>query len=150
MLKDTLKNSRSFFLTLSFVLCSASYAMSQNGAVGATLPDTSSVVLDYFKASVCPSFPGGEDKLVEFINRKLRFPAQSVENGVSGRVSVRFTIDKEGNIKNPRIIRSLDPYCDDEAIRVVKLMPKWTPGKDKDGKIASFYFDLPIIFKMAK
>ena len=75
-----------------------------------------------------PRFPGGESALLEHIFKTLKYPAQSQKNGIQGKVYVRVTIAEDGSVQDPTILRSLDTYCDKEAIRVMKNLPKWTPG----------------------
>lgn len=95
-----------------------------------------------------PQFPGGEEELMTFIKKNLRYPAIASENGIEGRVTIRFVVSKTGEVTNIEVLRGLDPSCDKEAIRVVKAMPKWIPGK-QNGKTVQVYFTLPITFKMS-
>ena len=88
------------------------------------------------------SFPGGQEALLAFLDQSVRYP-EGYESCAQGRVVVRFTIDVDGSIVDPKVIRSLDPPLDKEALRVVSLMPKWKP--DNQGT-----FDLPISFKLDK
>ena len=94
-----------------------------------------------------PTFPGGETELMKFIRDNLRYPVIAKENGIQGRVILRFVISKTGTIKNVTVLRSLDPTCDKEAIRLIKSMPKWIPGK-QNGYNVPVYFTLPIVFKL--
>lgn len=91
------------------------------------------------------SFPGGMQALLEFLDRNVNYPAD-YEACAQGRVVVSFTIDVDGSIINPRVTRSLDKPLDDEALRVVKLMPKWIPAKEK-GKSKKSIYNLPILIK---
>lgn len=116
---------------------------------------TSSVRSNYLdekispKLDVQPEFPGGMDSLVQFLGRNLQYPKTASEIGIEGRVVLRFVVSRKGEITNVEVIRSLDPACDAEAIRVVKLMPKFTPGQ-LNGRVVPVYFMLPIIFKLQK
>lgn len=101
----------------------------------------------YTVVEAMPSFPGGEAEMVKFISENLRYPVVAQEAGIQGRVTLRFVVSKTGTIENITVIRSLDPSCDKEAIRVVKSMPKWTPGK-QNGLPVNVYFNLPISFKL--
>jgi TonB family protein len=92
-----------------------------------------------------PVFPGGEKALIKFISDNLHYPLSASEAGVEGRVTVRFAVKTTGEVTDVVVIRGLDFACDDEAIRVVKLLPKWIPGK-QDGRNVSVYFTLPINF----
>lgn len=94
-----------------------------------------------------PSFPGGEAEMMKFIGSNLRYPVVAQESGIQGRVTVRFVVTKEGNIDQVEVVRGIDPSCDREAMRVVKSMPKWTPGR-QNGKSVPVYFTLPILFRL--
>lgn len=103
----------------------------------------------YTTVETMPRYPEGETAMYKFIGDNLKYPESAVKENVEGRVIIRFVIDKEGNVKEPNVIRGIHPDCDAEAIRVVSMMPKWTPGK-QNGKDVSVYFTLPIIFKLDK
>jgi len=94
-----------------------------------------------------PQYPGGEAEMRAFIQKNLHYPTVAMENGIQGRVFVRFVISKTGEVSEIEIIRSLDPSCDKEAIRVVKLMPKWIPGK-QNGNAVSVIYTMPVVFKI--
>jgi protein TonB len=94
-----------------------------------------------------PEFPGGERALMAFINSNVQYPRRALQNGVSGIVVVRFLIDKEGVISDSKVIRSLGGGCDGEAIRVIKAMPKWLPGK-QGGVPVPVWFTLPIRYNL--
>ena len=91
------------------------------------------------------SFPGGQEALLAFLDQSIRYP-EGYESCAQGRVVVRFTIDVDGSIVDPKVIRSLDPPLDKEALRVVGLMPKWIPAKEK-GKNKRTEYVLPILIK---
>ena len=94
-----------------------------------------------------PQFPGGESALLGNISQHLTYPKIAQENGIEGIVIVRFMINKDGSISNIQIIRSLDPSCDKEAIRIVKSLPKFIPGK-QNGVTVAVWYTLPISFKL--
>lgn len=94
-----------------------------------------------------PVFPGGEGELNKFISSNLRYPVTAQENGIQGRVTIRFVVTPTGEISNVEIMRGIDAACDREAVRVVKAMPKWIPGK-QNGRNVSVYFTLPIQFRL--
>ncbi|MDD4921983.1 MAG: energy transducer TonB [Bacteroidales bacterium] len=100
-------------------------------------------------AEIMPQYPGGEAKLMQFIKQNLRYPVNSSINGIQGRVTVRFVVTKTGEIANVEVIRGFDAACDNEAVRVIKLMPKWTPGFQK-GKNVPVYYTIPIQFRLGK
>ena len=94
-----------------------------------------------------PSFPGGAQELLQYIAKNLKYPTIAQENGVQGRVICQFVVARDGSVQNVRVVRSLDPYCDKEAIRVIQSLPKWIPGK-QNGKTVPVYYTLPIVFKL--
>lgn len=96
-----------------------------------------------------PQFPGGDQELMRYIASNLKYPTIAAENGIEGRVVLRFVVNKDGVVSDAQVLRSLDPSCDKEAIRVVKSMPKWVPGK-QNGRNVPVYYTLPVLFKLQK
>lgn len=96
-----------------------------------------------------PTFPGGEQALMKYLSETLKYPAEAANKGVQGRVIVSFVVEKDGSIGNISVQRSVDPALDAEAMRVVRNMPKWTPGKQR-GQAVSVQYMLPINFDMGK
>lgn len=94
-----------------------------------------------------PSFAGGEAEMRKFLARNLVYPTEASEAGIQGRVTLRFIVEKDGSLSNVQVQRGLDPYCDKEAVRVVKAMPKWNPGK-QNGEAVPVYFTLPLVFRL--
>ncbi|HOY38368.1 MAG: energy transducer TonB [Bacteroidales bacterium] len=94
-----------------------------------------------------PTFPGGDAELMGFIAKNTKYPEIAKENGIQGRVFVQFVIASDGSVTKVTLARGVDPYLDEEAIRVVKLLPKWTPGKQR-GKAVPVTFVVPINFKL--
>ena len=94
-----------------------------------------------------PEYPGGIAASVEYIQKNMRYPEAAEKNGTQGRVTVQFIIDKEGNVTNPKVLRSVDKDLDAEAIRLVGAMPKWKPGMQK-GKAVAVKYTLPVVFKL--
>lgn len=94
-----------------------------------------------------PSFPGGDQKLMEWLQKNLKYPSIAQENGIQGRVMVSFVVNKDGSVVDPKVIRSVDPSLDKEAIRVVSAMPKWIPGKQR-GKTVRVKYTLPVTFRL--
>jgi protein TonB len=92
-----------------------------------------------------PEFPGGEAALRKFLAANVKYPAIAAENGVQGKVFVNFVVDRNGGISNVKVVRGVDPAVDKEAIRVVKSMPKWIPGK-QNGEAVRVSFTVPINF----
>ena len=90
-----------------------------------------------------PQFPGGEKAMFDFITQNLRWPVIASEMAISGRIILQFVVEKNGNITHIKVIRSLDEAFDDEAIRVIKLMPRWIPAEQR-GHVVRCYFVLPV------
>lgn len=98
-------------------------------------------------AEMMPSFPGGDAALFKYLGQHINYPADAQEAGIQGRVLVRFTVGKDGAIRNARVIKGVHPSLDREALRVVNSMPHWIPGK-QDGKPVAVFFSLPITFRL--
>ncbi|HEY5591817.1 MAG TPA: energy transducer TonB, partial [Paludibacter sp.] len=94
-----------------------------------------------------PQFPGGETELLKYIGDNLKYPVKAMEKRIQGRIIIRFIVNKSGKVETAEVLRSLDPECDKEALRVVYAMPDWTPGEQKGEKVA-VYYTLPITFKI--
>lgn len=94
-----------------------------------------------------PEYPGGIGKLLSFIGSNLKYPVSAQQAKIQGTVILRFVVNKTGKVERSEILRSLSPECDREALRVVNLMPNWTPGKQK-GENVSVWYTLPIKFKL--
>ena len=100
----------------------------------------------YEMAEVQPQYPGGVSALISDISRNMKYPKEAHDKGTEGRVIVQFVVDKEGAVRNIKVIRSI-PGLDEEAVRVIKAMPKWIPGK-QDGKNVSVKYTIPLTFKL--
>ena len=94
-----------------------------------------------------PEFPDGMPELIKWLSANIKYPAICQENSVQGRVIVQFVVTREGAIENPKVVKSVDPYLDAEALRVIKTMPKWKPGKQR-GKAVNVKYTLPIEFRL--
>ncbi|MBE6332376.1 MAG: energy transducer TonB [Bacteroidales bacterium] len=94
-----------------------------------------------------PEFPGGEAALMAYIKKNLKYPAFAAENGIQGRVTLSFTVEKDGSIANIEVMRSPAEELSKEAIRVVQSMPKWKPGKQR-GKAVRVKYVLPVTFRL--
>ncbi|PLW93193.1 MAG: energy transducer TonB [Marinilabiliales bacterium] len=92
-----------------------------------------------------PSFPGGEEALFEYLQKNIQYPQMAKESNIQGTVFVGFVVEPDGSISNVKVLRGIGGGCDDEAIRVVKSMPRWAPGKQR-GKPVRVQFNLPIKF----
>ena len=98
---------------------------------------------------VMPQYPGGDRELLKFIAQSIKYPTDAQEAGVQGRVICSFVVDKKGNIVEPKIIRGIDPSLDAEALRVIGMMPRWTPGR-QDGKAVRVLYTVPITFRLQR
>lgn len=94
-----------------------------------------------------PQFPGGETALLKWVASHIRYPSVAQENGIQGRVTVQFVVTKTGSIGQVKVVRGKDPDLDKEAIRVVKSLPKFTPGK-MNGHAVNVWYTLPITFRL--
>lgn len=98
-------------------------------------------------SSTMPEYPGGEEALIAFLRDNMKYPTQARNSNVEGRVVVGFIVNRDGNIENIQIKRGLGYGCDEEARRVIGMMPKWSPG-DNNGKKVSVIYELPIFFEL--
>lgn len=94
-----------------------------------------------------PEFPGGLEALSKFIADNIKYPQLAKENNITGRVFVSFVVEKDGRVGQVKILRDIGGGCGNEAVRVVKLMPKWKPGKQR-GKAVRTQFNLPVNFDL--
>lgn len=94
-----------------------------------------------------PEFPGGMAECLKFLGKNIKYPTIAQENGVQGRVIVQFVVNSDGSIVDPVVVRSVDPYLDKEALRVIQTMPKWKPGKQR-GKAVRVKYTVPVTFKL--
>lgn len=101
----------------------------------------------YYEVDEMPSFPGGLNGLMTFLAQNMVYPVTAQENGVQGRVTVSFVVETDGSITDVEVARSVDPFLDREAMRIVKAMPKWTPGK-KNGKPVRVKYTVPVVFRL--
>lgn len=94
-----------------------------------------------------PLFPGGPAALMKYLSENTKYPVVAQENGVQGRVTVQFVVEKDGSISDVRVLRGVDPSLDKEAVRVVKSMPRWTPGK-QNGITVRVNYRVPVLFRL--
>jgi len=100
----------------------------------------------YFTAERLPAFPGGEAALLKFLGTKLNYPAAALDRHISGKVHVTFVVDAEGHLRDPHVVRGLGFGLDEEAVRLVRLMPWWTPGTI-NGQPVWVSVTMPIVFR---
>ena len=94
-----------------------------------------------------PQFPGGPAALMEFLSKNVKYPQEAYKNGIQGRVIVTFVINKDGSISDAKVVKSVDPQLDEEALRVVHSMPNWIPGR-QNGEPVNVKYTVPITFKL--
>ena len=95
-----------------------------------------------------PSFQGGDaNQFSKWVNSRLEYPEIAKENGVQGRVTLQFTVEKDGTVTKVRVLRGVDPSLDKEAVRVVSMSPKWKPGKQRD-RAGPVTYTFPVIFQL--
>ncbi len=99
----------------------------------------------YIKVEDMPEFPGGELTLLKFIARTIRYPSIAQESGIEGKVYISFIIDKYGNVTNARVEKSVDASLDKEALRVIRSLPRWKPGRH-EGKAVNVSYTIPVSF----
>ena len=94
-----------------------------------------------------PSFPGGNSALMEYIQQNMKYPIVAQENEVQGRVVVSFVVEKDGSITNAKVVKSVDPSLDKEAMRIVSSMPRWVAGK-QNGSCVRVKYNVPVSFRL--
>ena len=109
-------------------------------------PDDNNLVYD--KVEQLPQFPGGQSSIISFLSHNVKYPKVCQENGIQGTVIIQFIVNKNGNISDVSVKKGVNPYLDTEAIRVIKSIPKWTPGRQK-GKPVNVKYTLPINFRLS-
>ncbi len=131
-------------LTLYFALLTIS-AFCQNH--DNTTSNKNDSVFNYNDVEDKPEFPGGQGKMMEFVSKNLKYPEKAKANNITGEVQVQFVVGKTGYIENVKVMKSAYPLLDSEAVRVIKLMPRWEPGKLK-GENVKVLFHFPLSFKL--
>ncbi|MBK5720583.1 TonB family protein [Dysgonomonas sp. Marseille-P4677] len=101
----------------------------------------------FVSAQFMPQYPGGEKEMYKYIYDQIKYPIVDQEMGIQGKVTVRFVVSKTGEITDIQLLKGISPTCDKEAIRVLKSMPRWIPGKN-NGIAVPVYFTMPIVFKL--
>lgn len=94
-----------------------------------------------------PQFPGGPNALFEYLSKNIKYPVVAEENGIQGRVIVTFVVERDGSITDVKVAKSVDPSLDKEAMRVVKSMPHWIPGK-QNGSAVRVKYTVPVTFRL--
>ena len=110
----------------------------------AVVPDGDDKVYDIVEQQ--PEFPGGPSAMAKWLGDNIKYPAEAAKNNIQGRVIVQFVVGSDGTVGGAKIIRGVDPLLDQEALRVINAMPKWTPGK-QDGKVVAVKYTIPVTFR---
>ena len=118
-----------------------------NLTISTPTPPSNEEDVIYTTVQIQPTFPGGMDSLYKYLNKNLQYPCSAHEAGVEGKVIVGYVVEKNGYISDVQILRSLEQFCDDEAVKLVKNMPAWIPGKQAE-KPVRVRMTLPIVFKL--
>ncbi|MDP2422961.1 MAG: energy transducer TonB [Bacteroidales bacterium] len=101
----------------------------------------------FIVVEVSPSFPGGEADRIRFLQENIRYPQMARESGIQGTVYVQFVVERDGSVTDVKVLRGIGGGCDEEAIRVIKAMPKWNPGKQRNRPVR-VQFTMPIRFTL--
>ncbi len=141
---------KTFLITSIFFACGfASHAdMVKEKEQQATITQEGDEDVIYSKVMKKAEFKGGQKALMEFLRNNLKYPKKALDIDIQGRVLVKVVITQEGKVRDPEIIRSVDPLLDEEALRVVGKMPDWIPAEIDGGKKVNSYYTLPITFKL--
>ena len=94
-----------------------------------------------------PEFPGGMEALLKYLAKNINYPESAVDNGIQGKVMVRFVVERDGSVSAVETYKSVDPALDKEAVRVVKTLPKWKPGRQQ-GKAVRTRYIVPVVFRL--
>ena len=123
---------------------SPSTASTTNEKFTASTPEGSKV---FDVVEEMPSFPGGPSALFQFLSANIQYPATAEDNGIQGRVIVTFVVERDGSITDVKVVKSVDPSLDKEAVRVIKSMPRWQPGK-QNGSAVRVKYTTPVTFRL--
>ena len=125
------------------------YGPNRTTLTAAAAPTVSKSSKVYEVVEEMPSFPGGKPAIAAYIAKTVKYPGPCLDNKIQGRVVCRFTVTKEGTVKDIVVTKSVDPLLDKEAIRVISLMPKWIPGKHNGARVDAKY-TLPVTFRLTQ
>lgn len=114
---------------------------------GTGIVDAEDTDVPFVVVEQMPSFPGGDAALMRFLSDNIRYPVIAAESGIQGRVILQFVVNRDGSIVDIEVVRSIDRSLDAEAVRVVSMMPRWTPGKQR-GRTVRVRYTLPVIFRL--
>ena len=131
-----------------FISCGTNKSTQRNDTSYVEAKDKIETDKVYQVVEKMPEFPGGKQRLLNWVMKNIQYPAEARRKGVQGRVVITFVINKNGKAVEPVIVQSVDPLLDKEAIRLVNSMPKWEPGEEK-GEPVRVKFTMPINFRLS-
>lgn len=145
------------FLFSSVILCAQEIQPDEIVSVDSVVTDTGTIYTTkarfgstvYTFAEKMPEFPGGIDALMNYLSKNIKYPKAARKNNIQGKVFLKFIVSADGSINNVTIIRGIGGGCEEEAVRVVENMPRWSPGYS-NGEAVDVYYTLPIIFTLGK
>lgn len=148
-----MKHQNLFVLLMMLLMCLPS-ANAQNTSTKKNAQDSvSAKIWDGDYGEIMPRFPGGDGALLDYIKKNLRYPTEAKKKGIQGRVIVRFCIETDGSISDVKVVKPVDSLLNNEAVRIVKSMPRWKPGglmsKGKT-ELKRIKYTIPINFKLDK
>jgi TonB family protein len=111
------------------------------------VPESKDLNNVYNIPDIQPTFPGGQTQMMKFINTNIKYPKSALDKGIQGTVYLEFKVERDGKITNLKVLRGIDPECDQEALRVVKQFPKFSPAKSSDENVRTKFL-LPIRFSL--
>lgn len=115
----------------------------------ATAQTDTTTTKEYTVVEEMPQYPGGKSAMVKYISKNLQYPKKAIKAGIEGKVLMKFTISRGGDVTNVSVLKGLSEECDIEAVRVIEAMPQWKPGR-QGGKAVNVTYFLPISFKFKK
>jgi len=130
-------------LCLSLLLCCSTLLLAQHKKAATVVKEDTTI---YTIIDKMPEFPGGSEAMKKFLSENLRWTKELEECGIQGRSILQFIIEKDGSLTSVVVVRGVDPLLDKEAVRVIKLMPKWIPGEHK-GKKVRVKYTLPVSWR---
>jgi periplasmic protein TonB len=134
-------------LITTCLLLSISTAFAQKADTNRTNPPSENDVV-FTAVEVSPEFPGGYDAFGTFLSHNIHYPEMARHTGTQGRVIINFVVEKDGTLSEIKVVRGVGDGCDEEAVRVMKLSPKWKPGI-QNGRPVRVYYTVPITFRLS-
>ncbi|MCQ2198433.1 MAG: energy transducer TonB [Paludibacteraceae bacterium] len=141
---------KKFFLLASMFLSVNSFVRAESPAIDPAVAAAEDHEEEVYRiVEKKAQFPGGKSALVKFISENVKYPEEAQELGINGNVFVQFEVKSDGSVGDARVVRSVHPLLDEEAVRVVKSMPDWIPA-ELQGKPVNSWYTLPIKFALPK